>query len=63
LLPELAVKPPVAPSDDIVLRRFAEPAPVREIAMYWRRASAFRDFLPRLADVVGTLPKGLLTRR
>lgn len=63
LLPELSVKPPVAPSDDIVIRRFAEPAPVREIAMYWRKASAFRDFLPRFADVVGTLPKGLLTHR
>jgi LysR family hydrogen peroxide-inducible transcriptional activator len=51
LLPELAVEPPVPPSEDIVLRRFADPAPSRTIAMLWRRSSPFRDFLPRLADV------------
>ncbi len=60
LLPELAVQPPVPPSDDIVLRRFVDPAPRREIAMYWRETSVFRDFLAQLAEVVADLPPGLL---
>ena len=52
LLPELAVRPPVPPSDDIVLLRFAEPVPRRQIAMFWRRTSVYRDLLPSLAEVV-----------
>lgn len=52
LLPELAVQPPVPPSDDIELIRFNEPVPRREIAMYWRKTSVYRDLLPDVADVV-----------
>ncbi len=52
LLPELATVPPVPPSRDVVLVPFAEPVPRREIALYWRRSSAFRDFLPDLAAVI-----------
>ena len=52
LLPELAVQPPVPPSDDIVLLRFREPVPRRQIAMFWRRTSVYRDLLPQVADVV-----------
>ena len=61
LLPELSVQPPVAPSDDITLLRFAPPVPKREIAMFWRRTSAYRDFLPRLAELFRQLPDGLVT--
>lgn len=46
LLPELATVPPIAPSQDVVLVPFVDPVPRREIALYWRRSSAFRDFLP-----------------
>jgi LysR family hydrogen peroxide-inducible transcriptional activator len=60
LLPELAVQPPVAVSDDVRLRRFNEPVPRREIAMFWRKTSVFRDFLPRLAEVLRDLPPGLV---
>lgn len=60
LLPELAVQPPVPPSPDIRLLRFEEPVPRREIAMYWRRTSPYREFLPRLAEVLRDLPPGLL---
>lgn len=60
LLPQLAVSPPVSPSPDIRILRFAEPVPRREIAMYWRRTSAYREFLPRLADIMRHLPPGLL---
>ncbi len=52
LLPELATVPPVPPSEDVVLLPFEEPVPRREIALYWRRSSAFRDLLPDLADVI-----------
>ncbi len=60
LLPQLAVMPPVPPSDDIRLIRFAEPVPRRRIAMFWRRSSAYRGFLPRLAEVFRDLPPELL---
>jgi LysR family transcriptional regulator, hydrogen peroxide-inducible genes activator len=52
LLPELSVQAPVPPSDDVVLLRFAEPVPRRQIAMFWRRTSVYRDLLPKVADVV-----------
>jgi LysR family hydrogen peroxide-inducible transcriptional activator len=59
LLPELAVQPPVPASDAIEVVRFAEPVPRREVAMYWRRTSAFGDLLGRLAGVLRDLPQGL----
>ncbi len=60
LLPELAVQPPVPPSPDVQLVRFDEPVPRRHIAMFWRRTSAFRDFLPEVAEVFRQLPEGLV---
>lgn len=49
LLPELAVRPPVATSSDISLLRFASPSPRRRIAMLWRKSSADGPFLHQLA--------------
>jgi LysR family transcriptional regulator, hydrogen peroxide-inducible genes activator len=63
LLPELAVQPPVAPSPDIRLLRFSDPVPSRDVAMFWRTTSVYRDFLPKLADVVRDLPPGLVAER
>jgi LysR family hydrogen peroxide-inducible transcriptional activator len=60
LLPELAVQPPVAPNEDIVLLRFREPVPRREICMYWRGTSVYRELLPLVAEVVRDLPPGLV---
>lgn len=60
LLPLLAVRPPVPPSEDIHLLTFAEPVPRRRIAMFWRKTSAYREFLPKLAAVFRDLPPGLL---
>jgi LysR family transcriptional regulator, hydrogen peroxide-inducible genes activator len=60
LLPELAVRPPVASSGDVRLLRFQDPVPRREIAMYWRRTNVYRDFLPRLAEVFRDLPPELV---
>lgn len=61
LLPVLAVKPPVAASQDIRLLPFRAPAPSRRIAMVWRRSSAMSEFLTKLAAVFRDLPPDLLT--
>lgn len=60
LLPILAVKPPVAPSEDIALIPFRAPAPNRRIAMYWRNTSPHAAFLTQLAEEFRALPPGLL---
>jgi LysR family hydrogen peroxide-inducible transcriptional activator len=52
LLPELATRPPVPASPDIVIRRLCPPAPRREIAMFWRPTSVYRDLMPRIAEVL-----------
>ncbi|MFC6840041.1 LysR substrate-binding domain-containing protein [Xanthomonas theicola] len=62
LLPLLAVKPPVARSENIALVRFrADKQPSRRIAMVWRRSSAMAAFLEQLAALFKALPDGLLT--
>lgn len=58
LLPELSVRPPVAGSDAIVLRRFREPVPHRDIALVWRRSSGYGDLLTDLAASLRALPQG-----
>ncbi|WP_027080694.1 LysR substrate-binding domain-containing protein [Luteimonas mephitis] len=60
LLPTLAVKPPVARSDNIRLVRFRDNAPSRRIAMVWRRSSAMAGFLEQLSGVFRQLPADLL---
>jgi LysR family hydrogen peroxide-inducible transcriptional activator len=60
LLPNLAVQPPVTVSDHVRLLRFADPVPSREIAMFWRRNGALRDFLPAIAELFRQLPDGLV---
>jgi len=52
LLPELAVRPPVPPSPDVAVRRFAEPAPSRQISLCWRRTSVHRELLSRIGALV-----------
>ena len=59
LLPTLAVKPPVARSENIHLLGFSDSPPSRQIAMVWRKSSAMSDFLLELAHVFRDLPAGL----
>ncbi len=59
LLPTLAVKPPVARSDNIHLLHFRGARPSRRIAMVWRKSSAMHGFLLQLADVFRNLPQDL----
>ena len=61
LLPQMSVRPPVPPSDDLALVALAEPVPSRQIAMFWRKTSAYRSFLPQLAALFRDLPAGLVT--
>ena len=61
LLPTLAVQPPVAVTDSITLRRFADPMPVRKIGMAWRKSSAVGGFLTDLAQLFINLPDRLLS--
>ncbi|MFT4046004.1 MAG: LysR substrate-binding domain-containing protein [Solimonas sp.] len=61
LLPTLAVKPPVARSDNIHLLGFSDSHPSRRIAMLWRKSSAMHDFLLKLADVFRQLPGELFS--
>lgn len=60
LLPRLAVEPPVSQARGVRILDFASPRPSRRIAMYWRRTSVYRDFLPQLADAFRALPEGLV---
>ncbi|PPU95184.1 DNA-binding transcriptional regulator OxyR [Xanthomonas populi] len=62
LLPLLAVKPPVARSENIRLIRFREDKqPSRRIAMVWRRSSAMITFLEQLSQLFKELPESLFT--
>ncbi|MGE5945628.1 MAG: LysR substrate-binding domain-containing protein [Betaproteobacteria bacterium] len=60
LLPVTAVKPPVAPVENLRLIEFRGHPPSRRIAMVWRKSSAMDGFLQRLADVFRQLPADLL---
>ncbi len=60
LMPTLAIKPPVAPTENLVIRPFAEPGPTRTIAMLWRKSSALTDFLEELASIFAGINKDLL---
>jgi LysR family hydrogen peroxide-inducible transcriptional activator len=61
LLPRLAVEPPVPVYNGVRLVQFEHPAPRRRIAMFWRTTSAYRDFLPKLADVIRHVPTSAVT--
>jgi LysR family hydrogen peroxide-inducible transcriptional activator len=60
LMPLLAVKPPIAATENVVIRSFKEPAPSRTIALVWRGSSAISVFLKELAENLKDLPPGLL---
>jgi LysR family transcriptional regulator, hydrogen peroxide-inducible genes activator len=50
----------VPASDAVVLRRFADPVPRRQLAMCWRTTTPHRDFLPQLAELIRDLPADLI---
>jgi LysR family transcriptional regulator, hydrogen peroxide-inducible genes activator len=60
LLPVLAIKPPVARSENIHLMQFRGNPPSRRIAMFWRKSSALAPFLKKFAKLFEELPADLL---
>lgn len=60
LLPELAVMPPVAANDHLVLLRFAEPQPKRSIGLLWRKSDAREPLMHGLAEVLGSCGREVL---
>lgn len=61
LLPRLAVEAPSPSAKGVATVPFSDPAPSRRIAMYWRRTSVYRDFLPRLAELFRAMPPDLVS--
>ena len=59
LLPTLAIKPPIAGTDNVHLVEFAGHPPSRRIAMVWRKSASMSAFLKRLAKVFHELPAEL----
>ncbi|MFP4208429.1 MAG: LysR substrate-binding domain-containing protein [Wenzhouxiangella sp.] len=60
LMPVLSVKPPVAPTENLVTRPFGASGPKRTIAMTWRKSSALSDFLEQIAEIFAGIEPQLL---
>ena len=60
LMPVLSVKPPVAPTENLVTRPFTANGPRRTIAMIWRKSSALTDFLEQIAGIFAGIDPKLL---
>ena len=60
LMPVMAVKPPVAHTDNLVTRPFTEPGPKRTIALVWRKSTALAPFLEELAKIFSDIDPELL---
>jgi LysR family transcriptional regulator, hydrogen peroxide-inducible genes activator len=60
LMPVMAVKPPVAHTDNLVTRPFTEPGPKRTIALVWRKSTALAPFLEELAEIFSDIGPELL---
>jgi LysR family hydrogen peroxide-inducible transcriptional activator len=60
LMPILAVKPPVAHTENLVIRPFEQPGPKRTIALVWRKSSALSGFIDELAGVLADIDPELL---
>ncbi|NDY94533.1 LysR substrate-binding domain-containing protein [Wenzhouxiangella limi] len=60
LMPVLSVKPPVAPTENLVTRPFDSKGPKRSIAMVWRKSSALADFLEQIAKIFASIEPALL---
>lgn len=60
LMPLLAVKPPIAATENVAIRPFEDPVPKRTLALVWRGSSALSGFFSELAENLKALPEGLL---
>ncbi|HKK18714.1 MAG TPA: LysR substrate-binding domain-containing protein [Opitutales bacterium] len=60
LMPVMAVKPPVAHTDNLAIRPFVQPGPKRTIALVWRNSTALGGFLEELAEIFSSIDPELL---
>jgi LysR family hydrogen peroxide-inducible transcriptional activator len=60
LMPVLAIKPPIALTENLAIKPFDAPAPSRTIALVWRRSAPLGDLMQKLAQTLRELPEGLL---
>lgn len=60
LMPVMAVKPPVAHTDNLITRPFTQPGPKRTIALVWRKSTALGPFLEELAEIFSAVDPELL---
>jgi LysR family hydrogen peroxide-inducible transcriptional activator len=60
LLPTLAIKPPMARTDNVHLLEFSGHAPSRRLALVWRKSSSMTTFLKRFTEVIRSLPAELM---
>ena len=60
LLPQLSVMPPVAVNSHLLLRRFAEPQPKRQIGLLWRKSDAREPLMQTLAKVLADSARHVL---
>jgi LysR family hydrogen peroxide-inducible transcriptional activator len=60
LMPKLSVMPPIAATDNLVIRPFSGKAPSRTIALAWRSSSALSSFHLELARTFRELTQDLL---
>lgn len=63
LLPQLSVMPPVATNDNLLLRRFADPQPQRQIGLLWRKSDAREPLMQALAEVLADGARQVLGKR
>ncbi|MBP0447074.1 LysR family transcriptional regulator [Roseomonas sp. SSH11] len=60
LMPALAARGMAPYADRLHLLRFEDSQPSRQIGLFWRRTSAMGPLLSRLAEVLRSVPPGLL---
>ena len=60
LLPQLAVMPPVAANDHLLLLRFAEPQPKRRVGLLWRKSDAREPLMQIVADLLTSSAREVL---
>lgn len=60
LMPTLAVKPPIAQTDNVSIRTFTKPVPKRTIAMCWRKSSANESFMHEFSRLFSEFDNALL---
>ncbi len=57
LLPALATQAPVPNNPAITLLNFEQPAPMRSIALFWRKSSARSALFQKLVPLLGAVPQ------